>query len=104
MWEPISSGPVVANAGRNMTPYENRKCQITKRLAEDMLKSVNKIYADTTIQKVIKDSARRAGIKKRVDPHVLRHIDAAGVFGMRRWEQLLLFDLPPPDGYLINSF
>lgn len=42
-------------------------------------KSVNKIYAGTTIQKVMKVSAKKAGIHRRVYPHVLRHSYATGL-------------------------
>jgi len=42
-------------------------------------KTPGKSYADTTIQKAIKQSAKRAGIKKRVYPHVLRHSYATGL-------------------------
>ncbi|TWT94932.1 Tyrosine recombinase XerD [Neorhodopirellula pilleata] len=42
-------------------------------------KSKNKTYADTTIQKAIKVAAIKAGIKKRVYPHVLRHSYATGL-------------------------
>jgi site-specific recombinase XerD len=38
-----------------------------------------KPYADTSIRKAIKDSAKRAEIKKRVYPHVLRHSYATGL-------------------------
>ena len=36
-------------------------------------KSATKTYADTSIQKAMKRAAEKAGIKKRVYPHVLRH-------------------------------
>ena len=36
-------------------------------------------YADTSIQKAIKQSAVKAGIKKRVYPHILRHSYATGL-------------------------
>ena len=42
-------------------------------------KTPNKPYADTSIQKAIKQSAKRAGITKRVHPHVLRHSYATGL-------------------------
>ena len=42
-------------------------------------KSVNKIYAGTTIQKAMKDAAKKAGIHRRVYPHVLRHSYATGL-------------------------
>jgi site-specific recombinase XerD len=42
-------------------------------------KSPDRPYADTSIQKAIKQSARTAGIKKRVHPHVLRHSYATGL-------------------------
>lgn len=42
-------------------------------------KSKQKTYADTTIQKAIKVAAIKAGIKKRVYPHVLRHSYATGL-------------------------
>jgi len=42
-------------------------------------KSKQKTYADTSIQKAMKASAGRAGISKRVYPHVLRHSYATGL-------------------------
>ena len=39
----------------------------------------DKPYAGTSIQKTIKKSARRAGIKKNVTPHTLRHSYATGL-------------------------
>jgi len=41
--------------------------------------SASKTYADTTIRKVMKHAAEKAGIKKRVYPHVLRHSYATGM-------------------------
>ena len=41
--------------------------------------SVDKTYADTTIQKAIKASAMAAGIKKDITPHTLRHSYATGL-------------------------
>jgi integrase/recombinase XerD len=41
--------------------------------------SVDKTYADTTIQKAIKASALAAGINKNVTPHTLRHSYATGL-------------------------
>ena len=41
--------------------------------------SVDKTYADTTIQKTIKASAMAAGIKKDITPHTLRHSYATGL-------------------------
>ena len=38
-----------------------------------------KPYAGTSIQKTIKASARRAGLKKNVTPHTLRHSYATGL-------------------------
>lgn len=42
-------------------------------------KTPGKPYADTTIRKAIKDAAEKAGIKRRVYPHVLRHSYATGL-------------------------
>ena len=42
-------------------------------------KSATKTYADTSIQKAMKRSAEKAGISKRVYPHVLRHSYATGL-------------------------
>jgi len=42
-------------------------------------KTPDKPYAGTSIQKAIKASAKRAGISKRVHPHVLRHSYATGL-------------------------
>lgn len=42
-------------------------------------KSPGKTYADTSIQKAMKVAAVKAGIKKRVYPHVLRHSYATGL-------------------------
>lgn len=42
-------------------------------------KTPDRPYAATSIQKAIKQSAQRAGIKKRVHPHVLRHSFATGL-------------------------
>jgi site-specific recombinase XerD len=42
-------------------------------------KTADKTYADTSIQKAIKASAKAAGIKRRVYPHVLRHSYATGL-------------------------
>lgn len=42
-------------------------------------KSPGKTYADTSIQKAMKVAAIKAGIKKRVYPHVLRHSYATGL-------------------------
>jgi site-specific recombinase XerD len=42
-------------------------------------KTPHKPYAQTSIQKAIKASAKRAGISKRVHPHVLRHSWATGM-------------------------
>ena len=42
-------------------------------------KTPDKTYADTSIQKAMKVSAVKAGIKKRVYPHVLRHSYATGL-------------------------
>ena len=41
--------------------------------------SADKTYADTSIQKAIKDSARLANINKNVTPHTLRHSYATGL-------------------------
>ena len=42
-------------------------------------KTAEKAYADTSIRKAIKESAKRAEIKKRVYPHLLRHSYATGL-------------------------
>jgi site-specific recombinase XerD len=42
-------------------------------------KTPSKIYADTSIRKAMKSAAERAGITKRVYPHVLRHSYATGL-------------------------
>ena len=42
-------------------------------------KRADKTYADTSIQKAIKASAKAAGIKRRGYPHVLRHSYATGL-------------------------
>jgi integrase/recombinase XerD len=42
-------------------------------------KRPDKPYAETSIQKAIKRAAQRAGIKKNVHPHVLRHSYATGL-------------------------
>lgn len=42
-------------------------------------KRPDKTYADTSIQKAMKVAAVKAGIKKRVYPHVLRHSYATGL-------------------------
>lgn len=42
-------------------------------------KTPDKLYADTTIQKVIKDSARLARINKNISPHTMRHSYATGL-------------------------
>ena len=41
--------------------------------------SASKTYADTTIQKAMKHAAEKAGIRKRVYPHVMRHSYATGM-------------------------
>ncbi|WP_342190220.1 site-specific integrase [Stieleria varia] len=41
--------------------------------------SANKTYADTTIRKAMKEAGKRAGIKKRIFPHALRHSYATGL-------------------------
>jgi site-specific recombinase XerD len=43
-----------------------------------------KPYSDTTIRKAMKDAAAKAGIRRRVYPHVLRHSYATGLLGRRR--------------------
>lgn len=42
-------------------------------------KTPDKTYADTSIQKAIKDSAKLAKINKNVTPHTLRHSYATGL-------------------------
>ena len=42
-------------------------------------KKPDRPYADTSIQKAIKQPAAKAGIKKRVHPHALRHSYATGL-------------------------
>jgi hypothetical protein len=42
-------------------------------------KTPEKAYADTTIRKAMKDAAEKAGIHRRVYPHVLRHSYATGL-------------------------
>ena len=42
-------------------------------------KTPSKIYADTTIRKAMKQAGEKAGIKRRIYPHVLRHSYATGL-------------------------
>ncbi len=42
-------------------------------------KTPGKSYADTTIRKAMKEAAKKAGIRRRVYPHVLRHSYATGL-------------------------
>ena len=42
-------------------------------------KTPDKLYADTSIQKAIKESAELAGIHKNISPHTLRHSYATGL-------------------------
>ena len=42
-------------------------------------KKPGKPYADTTIRKAMKDAGVKAGIKRRIYPHVLRHSYATGL-------------------------
>jgi site-specific recombinase XerD len=42
-------------------------------------KKPGKPYADTTIRKAMKEAAKKAGIRRRVFPHVLRHSYATGL-------------------------
>jgi site-specific recombinase XerD len=42
-------------------------------------KTHDKTYADTSIRKAMKEAAKRAGIQRRIYPHVLRHSYATGL-------------------------
>ena len=42
-------------------------------------KTPDKLYADTTIQKVVKESAKLARINKNISPHTMRHSYATGL-------------------------